>query len=275
MLRNITLGQYYQYDSVIHRLDPRLKIFGTFLYLVMLFFVKDLVGYGIAALGLLAVIGVSHVPLRFILRGMRPIMFILAFTFLLNILLLPGTVLWQAGPITITEEGLRQAVFITIRLLLLVFGASVLTYTTKPMSLTDGFERVLSPLSKLGVQTHEIAMMMSIALRFIPTLVGETDKIMKAQLARGADFESGNILRRAKSMIPVLVPLFVNAFRIAQDLAMAMEARCYAGGRGRTRLHPMRCGIRDLVALVLLILFAALIFVQSRGMLPLPMIWKI
>ncbi|MBR2778625.1 MAG: energy-coupling factor transporter transmembrane protein EcfT [Firmicutes bacterium] len=275
MIRDITLGQYYDADSVIHRLDPRVKIVAAFVYLVMIFFVRDFIGYLFVGAVLAAVIIASGVPLRFIARGMRPIMFILLFTFLINIFMYRGAVLVRLGPLSITDNGLKQAVFIALRLVLLIFGTSLLTYTTKPMALTDGIESLLRPLRRIGVPAHEIAMMMSIALRFIPTLLEETDKIMKAQQARGADFESGNLFQRAKSLIPLLIPLFVNAFRIAMDLAMAMEARCYRGGEGRTRLHPMKYRRSDAAAYVLLILFAVLVIVQSRGLLPIPMLWEV
>ncbi|MCI8285540.1 MAG: energy-coupling factor transporter transmembrane protein EcfT [Firmicutes bacterium] len=273
MIRDITLGQYYTGKSVVHRLDPRLKIIGTFVYLIMLFFIKDFIGYAAVAVCLAAVTAASRVPVKFIIKGMKPILFILIFTFIINIFLYDGTILWQWKFLTITDEGIHQAVFIAVRLILLIFGTSLLTYTTKPMELTDGFEAILRPLSRFGVPSHEIATMMSIALRFIPTLLLEADKIMKAQQARGADFESGNLVRRAKSMIPLLVPLFISAFRIAQDLASAMEARCYRGGEGRTRLHPMKYHMRDAVGYVILTAFAVFIFVQSRGILPIPMIW--
>lgn len=259
MIRDITLGQYYAKSSVIHRLDPRVKITGTFAYLILLFLIKDFIGFGFVVLCLAALIAASGVPFRFIMRGMKPIMFILVFTFCINIFLYKGTIIWQFGFLTITKEGLRQAVFIAARLALLIFGTSLLTYTTKPMALTDGFEAILRPFAKVGLPAHEIAMMMSIALRFIPTLLEETDKIMKAQQARGADFESGNLLQRAKALIPILIPLFVSAFRIAQDLAMAMEARCYRGGAGRTRLHPMKYEKRDFIGYAVIAAFAAVI----------------
>ena len=262
MIRDITLGQYYAKDSVIHRLDPRVKITGTFAYLVLLFLIKDIIGFGFVVLCLAGLIAASGVPFRFIMRGMKPIMFILVFTFCINIFLYKGTIIWQLGFLTITKEGLRQAVFIAARLALLIFGTSLLTYTTKPMALTDGFEAILRPFARIGVPAHEIAMMMSIALRFIPTLLEETDKIMKAQEARGADFESGNLLQRAKSLIPILIPLFVSAFRIAQDLAMAMEARCYRGGDGRTRLHPMKYEKRDFAGYAVIAVFAAVILLM-------------
>ena len=275
MIRDITLGQYYAADSVIHRLDPRVKILAALVYLVMIFFVRDFVGYLLVTAVLAAVTAASRVPPRFMARGMRPVMFILVFTFLINLFMYRGTVLVSLGPLHITDSGLKQAVFIAVRLILLIFGTSLLTYTTKPMALTDGIESLLRPLEKIRVPAHEIAMMMSIALRFIPTLLEEADKIMKAQQARGADFESGNLIQRAKSLIPLLIPLFVNAFRIAMDLAMAMEARCYHGGKGRTRLHPMKYQRRDYIAYGILVLFVILILVQSRGLLPLPMIWAV
>lgn len=275
MIRNITLGQYYVYDSCIHRLDARVKIIATFVYMIMIFFVRDMVGYAFVTLVLGAVIKASHVPVRFVMRGLKPVIFIVFLTFMMNLLLYDGTVLWQWGIFKITEEGIRQAIYVSLRLIILIFGASLLTYTTKPLSLTDGFEHLMRPLNRLGVPSHEIAMMMSIALRFIPTLMTETDKIMKAQQARGADFENGNLIKRAKNMIPLLVPLFVRAFMIAQELALAMEARCYRGGGGRTKLNPVIYERRDFVAYVLICIFVIAVAVQSRGWLPIPMIWEI
>ena len=275
MIRNITFGQYYECESPIHRLDPRVKIVATFVYMIVIFFVKDLIGYGLVTAALSAVIAVAEVPLRFIVRGLRPIAVILVLTFILNLLLYDGTILWKYGIFKITYEGLKQASYISVRLIILIFGASLLTYTTKPLALTDGFEALMRPLNRLGVPSHEIAMMMSIALRFIPTLMTETDKIMKAQQARGADFESGNLMRRAKNMIPLLVPLFIRAFVIAQELAIAMEARCYRGGDGRTKLHPMKYEKKDFTAYAMLVIFVAAVFIQSRGWLPIPMIWRI
>lgn len=257
MIRDITLGQYYSCDSVLHRLDARIKIIATILFIVELFIVKDFIGFAICGAVLAIIVGLSKVPLSFIMRGMKPILLILIFTFCLNIFMVDGTVLWRWGFLKITSEGIYTAVFMAIRLILLIISSSLLTLTTKPITLTDGIEKLLMPLSKIGVPAHEIAMMMSIALRFIPMLLDETDKIMKAQQARGADFESGNIIARAKSLIPILVPLFVSAFRIAQDLAMAMEARCYKGGQGRTRMNGMKMGKNDAVAAVLLALFMA------------------
>lgn len=257
MIRDITLGQYYSGESVIHRLDARLKIIATVLFVIELFVVDSFIGFGVCAVCLGLVVSASKVPLRFIMRGMKPILLILIFTFCLNIFMVPGNVVLRIGALKITDAGLYTAVYMAIRLILLIIGTSLLTFTTKPINLTDGIESLLSPFGKIGVPTHELAMMMSIALRFIPTLLEETDKIIKAQQARGADFESGNLIRRAKALVPILVPLFVSAFRIAQDLAMAMEARCYRGGKGRTRLHQMHFGKTDYVAAILLIAFLA------------------
>ena len=248
MIRDITLGQYYQTESVIHRLDPRFKIIATLFYIAVLFVVDDFRGFLIAWLGLEAVICLSRVPRRFILRGLKPVFLIIAFTLIVNMLMTQGEVLVQFWRFHITREGLQMAAFMGIRLVLLIIGSSLLTLTTRPISLTDGIEALLSPLRRFGFPAHEMAMMMTIALRFIPTLLEETDKIMKAQQARGADFETGNILRRARALIPILVPLFISAFRIAQDLAMAMEARCYGSGIPRTRMNEIRLEKRDLIA---------------------------
>ena len=257
MIRDITLGQYFPGKSVIHDLDPRIKITATLVYLVALFVVNGFVGFAAAAVALAIVIIMSKVPLSFILRGMKVIWLILLFTFALNLFMYPGDVLVRIWKLTITDVGLYKATFMGLRLILLIIASSMLTFTTTPIKLTNGLESLMKPLKFIGVPTHEIAMMMSIALRFIPTLLEETDKIMKAQQARGADFESGGILQRAKQMIPILVPLFISAFRIAQDMALAMEARCYHGGEGRTSLHPMKFRRRDWIALVLMILFLA------------------
>ena len=258
MIRDITLGQYYASDSFIHRLDPRVKIIATLLFIIELFIVNNFIGFAVCAAALGVVVKTSKVPLSFIMRGLKPILLIIIFTFCLNIFMIDGRIIFQIGFLHVTVEGLLTAIFMGIRLVLLIIGSSLLTLTTKPISLTDGIERLLGPLSRIGVPTHEIAMMMSIALRFIPTLLEETDKIMKAQQARGADFESGNIMERAKALIPILVPLFVSAFRIAQDLAMAMEARCYRGGKGRTRMHEMKFRKDDVFAMIILVAFFAL-----------------
>ncbi len=263
MIRDITLGQYFPGNSWVHRLDPRIKIIATLLFLIELFIVDNFIGFGIAAVCLGVVIAVSGVPVGYILRGLRPILMILIFTFALNIFMVNGRVLWQWKFLHITAEGLELAVFMAIRLILLLMGSSMLTLCTRPLALTDGIERLLSPFKKIGLPAHDIAMMMTIALRFIPTLLEEADKIMKAQQARGADFESGNIIRRAKSLIPILVPLFVSAFRIAQDLALAMEARCYRGGENRTRMNGMKFAKRDYAAIVMMVAFLAVIIAES------------
>lgn len=250
-MRELTLGQYYPADSILHRLDPRVKFIGTILYIVSLFVVWGPAGYVFAFLVLAALVGLSKVPPSFVAKSLRPVYFILAITMIFNILLTPGTVLVRFGILRITEEGIRQAVLMGVRLVLLVAGSSVMTLTTTPNELTDAMERVFAFLGVLHVPVHEIAMMMSIALRFIPILTEETDKIRKAQMARGADFESGKFIERMRAMIPLLVPLFVSAFRRANDLALAMEARCYHGGEGRTRMKPLRYRKRDAAAYAL------------------------
>ncbi len=264
MIRDITLGQYYPGNSIIHKLDARLKIIVALLFIVELFIVDNFYGFLIAGVALAIVVGLSKVPISFIFRGLKPILIILLFTFALNIFLVKGTVLWQWHQITITYEGVNTAIFMGIRLILLIVGTSLLTLCTKPLNLTDGIEKLLYPLSKIGVPTHEIAMMMTIALRFIPTLLEETDKIMKAQQARGADFESGNLFKRIKNLIPIIVPLFVSAFRIAMDLAMAMEARCYRGGKGRTKMTEMKYRGRDYVGYLLMVIFLAIIILSAK-----------
>jgi len=262
MIRDITLGQYYPGDSWVHKLDPRTKIIGTFVYLIALFLVKDFWGFLIAVTGILMVVAISRVPLSFILKGLKPVFIIILFTFFINMFMTKGEVLIGWKFLVITKEGLYNAFFMGIRLVLLIIGSSILTLATKPIKLTDGIESLLGPLKKIGVPAHELAMMMTIALRFIPTLLEETDKIMKAQMARGADFESGNIFKRAKSLIPLLIPLFISAFRIAQDLAMAMEARCYSGGENRTRMTAMTYEKRDILATLGLIAFVATILLE-------------
>ena len=245
MLRDITLGQYYQTESVIHKLDPRVKLGGTLLYIVSLFFFKNYLGYVVAALFLGIVIKLSKVPFKFMVRGMKSIIMLLMITVVFNLFLTPGTPLISVWKLTITAEGLKLATTMAIRLVLLIIGSSVMTLTTTPNNLTDGMEKMMRPLKIFKVPVHEVAMMMSIALRFIPILLEETDKIMKAQIARGADFESGNLIKRAKALVPLLVPLFISAFRRANDLAMAMEARCYRGGEGRAKMKPLVYKKRD------------------------------
>ena len=265
MIRDITIGQYYPAQSRIHRLDPRVKIVCTLLFLVSLFIQNSLLGYVIATIYLGIVIHLSKVPLKYIVKGLKPIVILLLFTVVMNLFLTRnGDTLVHFWIFTITEGGLRTSVFMAIRLMYLVAGSSLMTFTTSPNGLTDGMEKLLHPLNKLNVPVHEVAMMMSIALRFIPILLEETDKIMKAQQARGADFESGNIIQRAKAMVPILVPLFVSAFRRANDLAMAMESRCYHGGEGRTKMKPLRYKSRDRIAYILTLIYLVAIFVVGR-----------
>ena len=255
MLRDITLGQYYQTESVIHRLDPRVKLVGTICYIISLFLVNNIWGYLIAALFLAAMIKLSNVPFKFMVKGMKAIVFLLLITVVFNMFLTPGEPLITFWKLTVTKEGLKLAILMAIRLSFLIIGSSVMTLTTTPNNLTDGMENLMNPLRKLKVPVHEIAMMMSIALRFIPILLEETDKIMKAQIARGADFESGNIMKKAKALVPLLVPLFISAFRRANDLAMAMEARCYRGGDGRTKMKPLIYKKADRVGYCVLALY--------------------
>lgn len=251
MIRDITIGQYYSVKSPIHVLDPRVKLTATFLYVISLFCFRGFSGYVVAVSFLALVIVLSKVPFSYMVRGLKPIFMILLITVMFNLFFTPGEhVLWQFGTITVSTAGIRKAVFMAFRLVLLILGSSLMTLTTTPNQLTDGMEQLLAPLKKIKVPVHEIAMMMSIALRFIPILLEETDKIMKAQMARGADFETGNIIHRAKSMIPIIVPLFISAFRRADDLAMAMEARCYRGGEGRTKMKPLKYGKKDRIAYV-------------------------
>lgn len=262
MIRDITIGQYYPAESILHKLDPRVKLIGTIVYIVSLFTIRNY-GYLLAVLFLFCIIELSKVPFKFIVRGLKPILMLLLFTVVFTLFLTPGTEVFHMGVIKITREGINTSILMAIRLVFLILGSSLMTFTTTPNHLTDGLERVMWPLRKIKVPVHEISMMMSIALRFIPILMEETDKIMKAQMARGADFESGGLMKRAKSLIPLLVPLFVSAFRRANDLAMAMEARCYRGGEGRTKMKPLKYASRDMVAYFVLILYlAALILVN-------------
>ncbi len=266
MIRDITIGQYYPAKSVVHRLDPRVKLICTLLYLISLFLFSSIPGYLVTTVFLICVIHISKVPFSYIVKGLKPVIMLLMITVLFNLFLTrQGDVLFHEWIFTITEGGLRTAVYMAIRLVYLIIGSSLMTFTTTPNELTDGIEAVLHPLNKIHVPVHEIAMMMSIALRFIPILLEETDKIMKAQLARGADFESGNILQRAKSMVPILVPLFVSAFRRANDLAMAMEARCYRGGDGRTKMKPLRYKSRDYAAYIIVIAYVVAVVAIGRG----------
>ena len=264
MLRDITLGQYYRTESVIHSLDPRVKLVATFVFIVSLFVANNFVGYVIAVLFLAMCIYLSKVPPKFIFRGMKTIFFLLMITMVFNLFLTPGKELISIWKLTITYEGLKMAIMMAIRLMFLITGSSLMTLTTTPNNLTDGLEKLLRPLRLFKVPVHEISMMMSIALRFIPILMEETDKIMKAQMARGADFESGSIIKRAKSLVPLLVPLFISAFRRANDLAMAMEARCYKGGDGRTKMKPLIYQNRDRLAYLVIWAYLGIIIVMGR-----------
>ena len=248
MLKDITIGQYISGHSFLHKMDPRGKISAVMLYMIALFVINNSMGYWSMIAVSIFIVLISQVPIKFFLKGLKPMIFIVVLTVVLQMFMTPGEVLWQWGFLRLTREGIRQAIFMGTRLVLLVGITSVLTLTTTPIALTDGIEQLLKPLSKIGVPAHELAMMMTIALRFIPTLIEETDKIMKAQAARGADFESGNLLQRAKALIPLLVPLFLSAFKRADELAMAMEARCYRGGENRTRMKQLRYPYRDAVA---------------------------
>lgn len=258
MLKDITIGQYVKGDSILHRLDPRTKIFGMLAIMVALLFVNNWIGLVHAAVVVFAVLFASQVPLKFYIRGVKPLRWILLFTAAIQIFLTPGEIIWQWGILHITAEGVRLAIFMCVRLVLLVMTTSVLTLTTTPIVLTDAVENLLSPFKRIGVPAHELAMMMTIALRFIPLLADETEKIMAAQKARGAAFDEGGLMDRARALLPILVPLFLSAINRASELAMAMEARCYHGGEGRTRLHELHYENRDRVAGILVALILAL-----------------
>ncbi|MCR4890803.1 MAG: energy-coupling factor transporter transmembrane protein EcfT [Lachnospiraceae bacterium] len=264
MLRDITLGQYYHADSLIHRLDPRTKLAGTLIFIISLFLFKNVAGFIAITAFLFSVIKLSKVPFRYMVRGMKSIVILMLITVIFNLFLSSGVPILRIWKLTITDNGLEMAILTVIRLMYLIIGASILTLTTTPNNLTDGLEKAMSVLKVFHVPVHEIAMMMSIALRFIPILLEETDKIMKAQMARGADFEHGNIIKKAKSLVPILVPLFISAFRRANDLAMAMEARCYRGGSGRTKMKPLVYKKRDAITYIVLFVFLGLV-IYSRG----------
>lgn len=250
MLKDITLGQYFPGTTLAHKLDPRTKILMVVLYIIALFCAKGILTYGIMALCLAVCVRISKVGLKALVRGLKPVLFIIIFTGILNLFFTPGDhYIFEWGFLHISDAGIRNAIFMVVRIMLLIMGTFLMTYTTSPISLTDGLERLLNGLKRFRVPVHELAMMMSIALRFIPTLIEETDKIMSAQKARGADFESGNLIQKAKALIPILVPLFISAFRRADELATAMECRCYHGGEGRTKLRVLKYENRDRVAL--------------------------
>ncbi len=259
MFKDITIGQYFPGDSLVHKLDPRIKIIIIGLFIASLFFIDSFFPYIFIVFFIGSVIKIAKLPLKFIIKGIKPLVFIILITLAINVFMTKGEFLFNIGPLTVTKEGLSIAVFMALRLIFLITGTSLLTLTTSPIALTDGIEKLLNPFRKLGLPAHELAMMMTIALRFIPTLLEETDKIMKAQMARGADFESGNILNRAKNLVPLLVPLFINAFRRADELATAMEARCYRGGENRTRLNELRLKKIDIVVMMSMAIYFGLI----------------
>ncbi len=267
MLRDITLGQYFPGDTIVHRLDPRTKLLLVCIYIVALFCAKYYVSYVLMAAFLVLSMCLSHIRLRVIMKGLKPLLIIIVLTGLLNLFYTEGTPLVSFWVFTITVEGIRNAFFMIARIVMLIFGTFLLTYTTSPIALTDALELLLSPLKKIKVPVHELSMMMCIALRFIPTLITETDKIISAQKARGADFESGNLVRRAKALIPILVPLFISAFRRADELAVAMESRCYHGGIGRTRMKQLQMKLRDGIALsVGAVLLIAILVLRHFGL---------
>ena len=262
MIKDITIGQYFATDSIIHKLDPRVKVTFVFLYIIAIFLISKLWVYAPVLVFLIAMIKISKIKPKFVFKGVKPLLPIILLTFILNVLMTPGEVVWKWKIFTVTKAGLNLGFFMAFRLIFLVLGTSLLTLTTSPIELTDAMEKMLHPFAKFGFPAHQFAMMMTIALRFIPTLFEETDKIMKAQMARGADFESGNIIKRAKNLVPLLVPLFINALKIAGELAVAMEARCYRGGEGRTRLNELSYQKRDFIAYGVIILLFILIIVS-------------
>jgi energy-coupling factor transport system permease protein len=261
MIKDITIGQYYPTNSVVHKIDPRVKLISTFIFMSSLFIINQFYPYILVLDFIILTLKLSKIPFNYILKGLKPIMFIIVFTFAINIFMIPGNTVFDIGPLSISDEGLKQGSFMVIRLILLVVGTSLLTLSTSPIELTDGIEKLLNPFKKIGVPAHELAMMMTIALRFIPTLLDETDKIMKAQMGRGADFESKNIISRAKNLVPLLVPLFISAFRRADELAMAMEARCYRGGDNRTRMNQIKMNKRDYIAYSIVFIYITIIII--------------
>ena len=267
MLKDITLGQYFPGDTIIHRLDPRTKILLVFIYIVALFIAESYVSYALMMVMLAAFIGLARIRLSTVLKGVKPLIFVIILTTVLNIFYTEGRVLVQFWIFKITAEGLENALFMALRIVMLIMGTFMLTYTTSPIKLTFGLEQLMGPLKVIKVPVHELAMMMSMALRLIPTLIEETDKIMSAQKARGADFDTGNIIQKAKALLPILVPLFISSFRRADELAVAMESRCYHGGEGRTRLNVMHMGRDDIVALILgVLVMAAVITLAHFGL---------
>jgi len=266
MLKDITIGQYISGDSYIHKMDPRSKIFAVFIFMAALFTAKDGKSYAIVFAFSIFVILLSRISIKHYLKGLKPLLIIILLTSTMHFFLTPGKEIWSWGVLVLTEEGLWQGFFMGLRLALLILITSVLTLSTTPISLTDGIENLLNPFKRIGIPAHELAMMMTIALRFIPTLIEETEKIMNAQKARGADFESGNIINRGKALVPILVPLFISSFRRADDLAIAMEARCYRGGEGRSRLRELSYSMKDLVALLVVSSLLAIIIFNKMNM---------
>lgn len=264
MIKDISLGQYLPGSSVVHKLDPRTKILISLLYIIVLFSVKSVGGYIICIFFPMVCLVIAKIPLKMIVKSIKPLLFFVVFTAIINLFMTKGEIIFSLGFIKITKEGVILTVKMALRLVLLVTGTSILTYTTSPIVLTDGIEKLLTPLSKIGVPSHEIAMMMTIALRFIPTIIDETDKIMKAQSARGSDFETGNLIRRAKALVPILVPLFISAFRRADDLAVAMECRCYHGGKNRTKLKTIKMTGADFWAITFSLIVFAIALVWGR-----------
>lgn len=254
MLRDITLGQYFIGNSVIHRIDPRMKILLTIAFITMLFLIQNFIGFLVGIGFIVMIVSLSKIPVKLVLKSVKPIIPLIIFTSLINMFFVAGHPLVKIGFLKITLEGIRLAIFMSIRIILLIIGTSMLTYTTSPIALTDAIERLLNPLKKIKFPAHEMAMMMTIALRFVPTLIEETDKIMSAQKARGADLESGNIIQRAKALIPILIPLMVSAFTRAGELAMAMECRCYQGGEGRTRMRELKYSKLDVYSAMITVL---------------------
>lgn len=267
MLKNISIGQYYPTGSIIHRLDPRVKVAFTFFFMISLFMVDRYIAYVLAGAFLFTLIRLSKIPISFLLKGLKGIIYLIILTFFLNVFLTQGeTVIFKYGIFTVTQEGLNFAVFMALRLIFLMIGTSLLTLATNPIELTDALEKIFSPFEKYGFPAQELAMMITIALRFIPTLLDETDKIIKAQMARGAEFESKNIVKKAKSMIPILVPLFVSAFRRADELAMAMEARCYGSNIKRTKMKRIVYSRRDYNAYIIMAVFFAVMIFSGQSM---------
>lgn len=264
MLREITIGQFYPVESKIHNLDPRVKIVATLLYLISLFTFRSFIGYLVVAAFLVGVVVMSKVPISYILKGLKPILFLLIFTAIMNVFFTPGIVAFEWGPVEITYQGLKNGGFMVLRLVFLIIGSSLLTYTTTPNQLTDAIEKLLAPLNKIKVPVHDFAMMMSLALRFIPILLEETNRIMNAQSARGADFEEGNLYKRLRAMVSILVPLFVSSTKRAYDLAMAMEARCYRGGTNRTKMKPLAYKERDVLGYAAMVVYFAALMVVSH-----------